>query len=492
MKKTLAALFLLSILITALVLTSCNGDTEKIPDETRGETVEKVTEAETLYAPPENLPDALPATSKTTMTFLKRNGWGGPDIWVEEDDGDTINAAIFARNQRIYEDYGVTVEQVLVNDDEVYNSLYNAIAGGTAAYDAVDHYISGNFTAAAAGLLLDLETEVPHIDLDNPWWDQSTRADFSVKNKLYHTCTDINLTANYATWVAVYNKDVLSDLGYQDSYIYDLVRDGKWTLDEYYNIVKTFAKDLNQDDKMTSVDQYGTSYQGSGPDGFLLCAGLRYCTKNEDDELVFNEFNDETLDLLTKVLKICNPNIAYNSHSSQNEVMSTASENGRSMFTEQRSIFFTETLGSVDSFRDNESDFGIIPLPKYSEDGDYTTFIHHWGGTSISVPINAPDLEKTGIVLEYMSYLSAEMVTPVYFDMVVEGKYMRDTDSLDMIENYIMSNRIFDIVMSNRIGGLPDMILNLINTNQPAFASTYKRNTKPVTTKIDEYNEAFE
>ncbi len=493
-KKVLFALFVLVAVLTALTLVACDDSADKPEVETTGSPVEKETEAESVYAPPTNLPDALPATSSDTMTFLARSGgWTVRDLWVEEDSADTINHAIYTRNQKLLEDYGVTVEQVQVDVNEIYNHLYNAVAGGSASYDAVDMNLMDSFTAASSGILLDLETDIPYLSLDNPWWDQGTRADFSVKNKLYYTCSDINLMAYMATWVAVYNKGVLSDLGYDDDYIYDLVRDGKWTLDAYYNIVKTFSQDLNQDNNMTSVDQYGTSYQGSGPDGFLLCSGFRYCTKNEDDELVFNEFSDESLDILTKVLRICNPSAAYNSHNQkQNDAYSTNSENGRNMFTEERSIFFTETLESVDSFRDNESDFGIIPLPKYKEESEYTSYIHHWGGSAISVPINAPDLEKTGIVLDYMAYLSAEMVTPVYFNMVVEGKFSRDTNSLEMIEDYIMSNRIFDLVMANRIGGLPDLMLNLINTNQNAFASTYKRNSKAVTAKIEEYNEAFE
>ncbi len=497
-KKTLLSLFILIAIVLSLSLIACND--KKAPVETSGEEQTETfveTEPETLYAPPTNLPDELPESSSRTMSFLTRGGGGGDewtveDIYIEEDSADTIDHAIYERNQALYEKYGVEVSEYQVDVNGIYQYLYSAIAGGE-AFDAVDMNLMDSFSAASNGLLLDLETELPHLDLNNPWWDQGTREDFSIKNRLYYTCSDINLMAYKATWVAVYNKSIMSNLGYKDSYIYDLVRDGKWTLDEYYNIIKTFTKDLNNDNKMTSVDQYGTSLQGSGPDGFIICSGFRYCSKNEDDELVFNELDDKGIDMLNKVVKVASNAVAYNSHNTQqNDQIGADTENGRTMFSEGRSLFFTEALNTVDMFRDNESDFGIVPLPKYDEEGEYTSFVHHWAGSAISVPINAPDVEKTGIVLDYMSYLSAEIVTPAYFNMVVEGKYMRDQDSYEMIEDYIMANRVFDLVMANRINGLPDTIVTAINNNMSNFASIYKRSTKAITTKLQEYNEAFE
>ncbi len=493
-KKILLSLFILIAMILSLSLIACNGENAPVEGSNGDQSETNVeTEAESIYAPPTNLPDELPESSSKTMSFLARGGgWAVEDLWVEEDSADTIDHAIYQRNQALYDKYGVEISEYQVDVNGIYEYLYSAVAGGE-TFDAVDMNLMSSFSAASNGLLLDLETDIPYLDLNNPWWDQGTREDFSIKNKLYYTCSDINLMAYKATWVAVYNKGVMLDLGYDDSYIYDLVREGKWTLDEYYNIVKSFTRDLNNDNKMTSVDQYGTSFQGSGPDGFILCSGFRYCTKNDEDELVFNDLDDEALDMLNKVMKVSNGTIAYNSHNQQqNDDYGANPENGRTMFTEERSIFFTETLNAVDSFRDNESDFGIIPLPKYSEEGDYTTFIHYWGGSALSVPINAPDVEKTGIILDYMSYLSAEIVTPAYFGMVVEGKYSRDQDSYEMIEDYIMSNRIFDLVMANRINGLPDTILTTMNNNMSNFSSIYKRSTKAITTKLEEYNEAFE
>ncbi|MBR5459348.1 MAG: hypothetical protein IKV53_00645, partial [Clostridia bacterium] len=111
-KKVLFALFVLVAMLAALTLVACNDSSDKPEAVTTGSVVEKVTEAETLYAPPTNLPEALPATSSNTMNFLARSGgWTVRDLWVEEDDGDTINAAIYARNQKLYDDYGVTVAQ---------------------------------------------------------------------------------------------------------------------------------------------------------------------------------------------------------------------------------------------------------------------------------------------------------------------------------------------------------------------------------------------
>ncbi len=494
-KKTLIALALLLTVLFTLSLFAC--DSEDAPDvqqettDNAPEQSEEETEAETKNPPPTYLPDELPDANDLNINLLIRTG--GYDLCAEEILGETINDAVYKRNAALYDKYGVEVTQVEVGVEGFYEFLYAQVAGGDDSLDAVNMNLMASFSAASNGLLLDLETDIPYIDLDKPWWDQRTRENFSIKNKLYYTCSDINLTSYGQTWVCAYNKGVISDLGYDDDYIYDLVRDGKWTLDAYYDIIKGFTKDLNNDNKMTSVDQYGTSFQGSGPEGFILCSGFKYCTKNEEDELVFNELDDRGLDMLAKVMKVSNGTIAYNSHNQQqNDAFGENSENGRNMFWEERSIFYTETLQSLNSFRDVEQDFGIIPLPKYDEEGDYTSFIHHWGGSAIAVPTTAPDLEKTGMVLEYMAYLSSEITTPAYFNMMVQGKFSRDDDSYEMIEDYIMANRVFDLVMANRINGLPDTILTAMNNNMGNFASIYKRSTKAIVSKLDEINEAFE
>ncbi len=464
---------------------------EAATESSAGETGESSVETE-YDGPLPELPVTVYENEKFHVLTRSSGEWTVKDIYAEEDSADTIVNAIYERNLQIEQDLGVKVEQTLIDVNAIYNTLYNSVAGGETIYDAVDMNLMTSFEAASQGLLYDLEVDIPYIDLSKPWWDQTTREDFSIKNKLYYTASDINLMSYMATWVAVFNKDLMKDLGYGEDYIYNCVREGKWTLDEYYNIVKVFTEDINNDNNMTSVDKYGTSMQGSGPDGFMLCAGLRYCTKNENDELIFKELDDQTLDLLQKVMKVASPTHAYNSHSPQNEIMGTDPENGRRMFTENRALFFTETLQAVDSFRDMEANFGIVPLPKYDEDSEYTSFIHYWGGSAVSVPTSAPDLEKTGVVLEYMAYLSHRYVTPVYFSRVVEGKFSRDEDSLDMIENYIMTNRIFDLVMANRLGGLPDLMMNLINSNTNAFASRYGGNSKNMAIQISKLNDSFE
>ncbi len=494
-KKIFAMLLIVLSFVLILTMAACKEENNKKNTESSESTpaqTEEVYDGPT----PDHLPDTIESATGTFHVLSRDSvGWGVRDIYAEEDSGDTITNAIYERNLELEDKYGITIKETKIDTDAIYNSLYQSVSGGESLYDAVDMNLMTSFQAASSKLLLDLETDIPNINLDNPWWDQGTRNDFSIKNKLYYTASDINLMSYMATWVAVYNKDIIADLGYDEDYIYNMVREGKWTLDEYYKLVKSFTKDLDNDNNMTSKDQYGTSMQGGGPDGFLLCAGFRYCTKNEDDELVFNEFDDHDLDILQKVMKIASPSTAYNSHNqSQNEAFATESENGRTMFIEGRSIFFTETLESVDTYRDMDSNFGIVPLPKYDESSDYTSYIHYWGGSAISVPITAPELEKTGVMLEYMAYLSNRMVTPVYFSKVVEGKFSRDEDSLDMIENYIMKNRVFDLLMSARgsIDSLPDIMLNLINTETPAFASTYKRSSRNVASKLEEYNNSFE
>ena len=85
--------------------------------------------------------------------------------------------------------------------------------------------------------------------------------------------------------------------------------------------------------------------------------------------------------------------------------------------------------------RNMESAFGIVPIPKLDESQEEYR-IHYQAniGGAMSVPVTASNLEMVGMVLEDMSYLSMRNVKPAYIDVLLEGKFLRDEESLVTLE----------------------------------------------------------
>jgi hypothetical protein len=247
--------------------------------------------------------------------------------------------------------------------------------------------------------------------------------------------------------------------------------------------------DLNGDGKMDAEDRYGTAGQGSLGAGFYIGAGLRYVQKDENDNLIFKDFDERTANLLEKVTEICKINVGFNSHGSMNK--SGNPEYGRTLLAENRALFFTETLLCVRALRDMADDFGVVPMPKYDEEQEkYISLVHHWAASLTSVPANCPDAEAAGIILEEMAYQSRQMVLPVYFDIAINGKYLRDEESVKMID-YIMENRVIDLGLANDYGNLDGRILDAVYKGNLAFASIYEKNGPAVRKKLESIMEAI-
>jgi hypothetical protein len=91
-----------------------------------------------------------------------------------------------------------------------------------------------------------------------------------------------------------------------------------------------------------------------------------------------------------------------------------------------------------------EADFGIIPPPKFDEQQDrYYVYVDPWCTSAVSVPITS-DYERTGLLLEALTYESRYTLLPAYYDINLKTKFARDDESKEMID-IILDNRLYDI-----------------------------------------------
>lgn len=119
----------------------------------------------------------------------------------------------------------------------------------------------------------------------------------------------------------------------------------------------------------------------------------------------------------------------------------------RGAFIEDRALFFIEELCvASNKLREMESDYGILPLPKYDlEQENYITFSHTSHNLSVALPItSADDAEMLGMILEDMAYYSMELVRPAYYENMLNGKLARDEESIEMLD-IITSNISYDL-----------------------------------------------
>ena len=396
----------ISLLLAALILVSCaeeavsesgrsDGGNTVIPDNT-AVGADSGERDEAKLAP--DLPDDL-SFDGDSFRFLSRHepsgAWNVLDAYAEGLTGEVLNDAIFQRNEEVTERLGVVLTETV--SENVPNDAKAAVLSGDTSYDALITNAVGSFSMASEGVVSDLYGLL-FADLSRPWWDGAANEEYELFGHQYFAVSDMNLMANEATWITMANKAVLDDLAVGIDTLYDLVREGRWTIDAYRQTADLFYQDVNGNGKADSADTYGTVMQGHGADGFLMGCGLRWVEKDENGEPSLNPLDDRAAAIFDKVGSVVDKRIAFNSHDSiQNDKWAQDTEYGQQIFAEDRAVFFTETLQCVRRLRTMDTDFGVIPMPKFDETQEtYLSMVHWWAMSMLSVPLNAPDPVKDG------------------------------------------------------------------------------------------------
>jgi hypothetical protein len=130
------------------------------------------------------------------------------------------------------------------------------------------------------------------------------------------------------------------------------------------------------------------------------------------------------------------------------------------MFEESRGLFWITNLQIVIRLRDLETPMGIVPVPKFSEDQeDYSNVV--WTvGSYVAVPKTVTDQQRVGVILEAMAAKSMQLLRPAYYDIALNGKYLRDEESIGMLD-IIIKERVYDLGLAYGFGGITDIIQGL-------------------------------
>ena len=452
-KRTVTIMLLLSMLV------SCGTAVQETETET--------TVAETVT---ETVPDG-PVFAELTydgdeFCFLTEDWRFGDiydsvEIYSEGMDGTLINDAVYTRNQMVEERFDIHItEEKLPLAHEV---AYNTILAGDSTHDVVMPYLNSSTTNALEGLYEDLHT-LEHLKLENSWWDQNANATLQIHNKLYFTTGDISILDNDCMLVLFFNKDIIAE--FQMDNPYELVKEGTWTFDAMQEMCDIFIADLNGDGVMKEADdRFGIYIAGNTPHALFFAAGERIVYPDADGTQQLVMYNERSVDAVTRIMEF----------SLDKRHMNGDYKVSINALMEKRLLFGGWALTEIDSLRESESDFGILPYPKFDEAQESYHCIISTGLTpAVSVPITNQNLEQAGLILEAMAYYSVDTLTHAYYDMQLNSRYIRDEESSEMFD-IMFASSVYDFGFIFNIGGLGGMIEGMYQGKQKNFASNYAR-----------------
>ena len=480
-------ILLLASLLLAL-LASCGGGGET-PAVTTAQA--DVTTAGTADVPVEettivyraDVPDSLDYNGAGFTILVYDNGKLDTRLYLhadfETETGDTISDAIYRRCLAAEEQLNVDVKET--TDTSAESSAKKAIMAGDESYQLSLIPLSMTKNLAQAGYLLNL-LDLPYFDADAPWWDSNFKDSLTIFGKLHFDTGDITVYDDMRVTSAYFNKGLWAKFGLDDPY--KMVTDGAWTVDRFFELGADYTFDLNGDGLLDQNDQWGILSEYTGVVDFYFAAKEHMVTLDADGTPVIRLTSERAAtvaeDLLTRFLDESAVYLA-DRITGQSDIWAYASQ----IFMEDRALIRTSCFENIPrDYRAMDTDFGVLPLPKYDESQD-TYYTDARADIHVAaVPTTVSDPEFVSAVTECLAAESKNVLTPAFYEISLQGKVLRDNESEAMLD-ILFANKVYDLGYLYQIGGMNSILNDLAKTKSTDFQSTLASKLSSYQTALD-------
>ena len=502
MKRRISVILLLALLLSSL--SAC----AKSPEET------DKPGAESPSAPSSETPSAEEAEAEAPKyPYYEGRDLGGKDFhfinapaayWdmftsmtAEEITGEVINDEIFERNARISDKLNCSLseEGFTISSGDFWNELSPLMQAGDDKYDILCLPYRYTATSVTGGYILNLD-ELDSLHLDESYWNRTILDATSLNHRHYIASSAAHFMSVDGMWCLYFNETLMTNM--QLAYPYDLVREGKWTLDKLAEYMKA-GMSLNGDEAYTPPYEGRAQWNSSGSSvyGFTsytsvfqkLLYGMQahMIDKDDEDKMVFAASSEHFITCATKLAEI---------FSVPGQYLDANDDDGFSynlnIFPSGRALFLGGELKDAQVFRDMDNEFGVVPLPKYDEGQDqyYTTLDYQM--MTFAIPYTQKSPEDAALLLDALSFETHTAILDLFLGNRIEQKGLRNADSIEMLHVIydglgIDLGEAFDL-----FGTLSSDIKNNIPQGKTEFSSLIEKNKKPIVKQMEKLQENFQ
>ena len=439
----------------------------------------------------DNLPDDLDFTGRTFTALVASPSDQGPFIaGPEESSGDIVEDAVIERNHAVEERLGIDLiydVRTDIDGSNIDKEVSKLLLAGDSTHDLFVGHQWGLAKLLADGGIVPAE-ELDHIELSQPWWWKEYMDELSLGgDKHYYFVGDFFMHALRFASVAIFNKELYANYYEDANELYQLVLDGKWTIDYMAELAKSVYVDLNNNGATDIDDQLGyvswATYASTDP--FVYGTDIEFVKRTADGGIEFQMISDDAVALCEKLVDFFWQPGTYTGCTSSEEVIAAFSS-GKTLF------FGSGSFSTVEKIRDMECDFGILPCPKYDEEQESYRTLMYDGGFIGAVNGNSANLDLVGATLEALNAETYRSVTPVYYETALKVKYTRDDTSaqmIDMIHDSLMTNFIY--AYNYALSDIGLQYRTLITKKSKDYVSQIERTLKSAEKKLELLSEAF-
>jgi hypothetical protein len=246
-------------------------------------------------------------------------------------------------------------------------------------------------------------------------------------------------------------------------------------MDIFYDMARDAARDLDGDGVWTVADQWGISSHNLAFTAFFICQDQKLITLEENGEPFLVMPDDRFVNAFMNAHRLMDARGGIYLHAQGSFPGRTADlDHARKTFMHDMSLFCTEVLSHARAFREMTADFGLLPHPKYYEHQEQYLTLMIDTVPAFGIPVTVQDIERTGIFMEAMTGVSAEILMPAYYDVSLHSKFTRDEESIEMLD-IIRDGRVFDLAVLYNWSDYYGQIIATGTSNNPNPVTVYER-----------------
>jgi len=495
MKHIAAIVTALSMLI---LLCACADQTDPDKETTNIQTTTAPSDEETKspYDISDDLPAGLNYDGRVINVVSSDRSWWIDEVTVEQQNGEVVNDAVYNRNLAVEARLNLKINNIKIpyanSNSSTVDAVRISVQAGSPDYDIAFVNAYQSLYNSLNGIYHNLY-DIGYLDLTKPYWAQGVNQAIEFRGAQYAATGSIALSTMRFAFVTIFNKDIFDENNL--AYLYEPVREHKWTLDYQYSLVRDFYFDINGNNREDNGDLYGfitNEYISSDP--YWVACEVPILGRDADGSYQYVLNIEKLSDMVDKLLTLYNATgtcvIVHETADAEQNTM-------RKMFSEGHGAMVTLRLMEVEhsDMRNMESPYGIVPMPKYNEEQEnYHTLMHdQFTVVSVTATVLEEDFDVMGAFLEAMASESHRTVIPAYYESALKYKYSHDPESWEMLD-IVVENITTDagIVYTSALSNIHHNLRTIMGSGTNTVTSRFKTLSKVMERVVGNLNNSLE
>ena len=342
--------------------------------------------------------------------------------------GDIIQRSLLERKTLVQDYLGVNVKGKAESSSEssIQTALSRDAMSGDDTYQmALTHGYIGLGVLVSQGCVRDLY-EFENMSFNEEYYNLNVIETLEVGGKAYYGSSDFMISDVCAV---LFNKDMYKEYQLTED-LYDLVRNGEWTLEKFKQLCSNVAVN-GGDSAWDKEDTYGLGVRADWEFIPLVdSCGISWLVGSGYKTLNMGPSNQKYQDLYEWCAEVADAEWSYMYNWGDNDNKVTIAD-GRFLFTMEAVKYANEHLASGVKF-------GMLPYPKFDKDQQEYRTLDAAG--MFCVPVTVTNDEMVGKVIECLSFYSADTINLAYYERLLGTRVSEAPDDAEMLEEYIFGN----------------------------------------------------